>query len=333
MNIGFERFYLVIIGLIAIVLSMVIDHFRKKHVAFSIPLGAPGGIPFKPPFSIEVLMKFLKALELIGVFGLFIAAAGPVFISSESVWLNRGADMLFVMDISPSMAGMDMEGMSRFDAAKKFVKEFAEMRPSDAIGLIALGDDAALLIPPTPDRQILFDRLNQLQLGELGDGTALGMGLALGAFHIADSRASRRAVVLITDGENNAGSINPETAASMVRGQGASLWVIGVGSSGEIPIDYVDPKTHIRRSGTFYSEYSLKSLNEIARSGEGRLINAPTADAFASAFSELDSAEMTIRHSGVITKTEPFHAGVIFLALFFILINRMITRFVLGAYL
>jgi Ca-activated chloride channel family protein len=333
MRIGFERFYFIIIGVIVVAVSVIISNIRKKNFAFSIPLGAPGGIPFKPPFSIELLMKFIKAAELIGVFGLFLAAAGPIFISSELVWLNRGADILFVMDISPSMAGLDMEGRSRFDAAKILLEEFSRQRPSDAIGLIVLGDDAALLIPPTPDRQVLLDRLHQLQIGEMGNGTALGMGLALGAYHIAASQAPRRAVVLITDGENNAGAVNPETAAAMIRDHGASLYVIGVGSSGEIPIDYVDPKTHIRRSGTFQSQYSLESLRAIADAGVGRLITAPTVETFASAFSELNAAEMTIRRSGTINKTESFHVSIILLSVFFILISLMVKRYILGAYL
>jgi Ca-activated chloride channel family protein len=333
MRIGFERFYFIIIGLIAIAFIIIISKMSKKNFAVSVPLGAPGGNSFKPPFRIELLMKCLKAAELIGVAGLFFAAAGPAFISSELVWLDRGADILFVMDISPSMAGLDMDGKSRFDASKQLVESFAETRPSDAIGLIALGDDAALLIPPTPDRQVFYDRLNQLQLGELGNGTALGMGLALGAFHIASSAAPRRAVVLITDGENNAGAVNPVSAAAMVREQGASLWIIGVGSSGEIPIDYVDPKTHIRRSGMFQSQYSVQSLHEIAESGEGRFLSAPTADAFSSAFSALNTAEMMIRRSGTINKTESFHVSIILLSVFFIMISRIIKRFILGAYL
>jgi Ca-activated chloride channel family protein len=333
MRIGFDRWYFIIIGIAAIVLSLAIEKIKKKHFAFSVPLGAPGGIPFKPPFSIEFLMKLLKAAELIGVFGLFLAAAGPIIISSEFVWLNRGADILFVVDISPSMAGLDMEGQSRINVSKQLVEEFSRQRPSDAIGLIAVGDDAALLIPLTPDRQVLSNRLDQLQLGEMGNGTALGMGLALSAFHIASSQAPRRAIVLITDGENNAGSVNPLTAAAMVQEQGASLWVIGVGSSGEIPIDYVDPNTHIRRSGTFNSVYSVDSLQAIADSGAGRLITAPTVETFVSAFSELNTAEMTIRRSGTIHKTLSLHLSVIILSVFFILISRIVKRFVLGAYI
>ncbi len=333
MRIGFERFYFIIIGLAAVVISIVIGRIRKKNAALSVPLGPPGGSSFRPPFSIEFLMKILKTAELAGVFGLFLAASGPVFISTELVWQSRGADVLFVLDISPSMAALDMEGRSRFDVSKRLVETFVRQRPSDAAGLIALGDDAALLIPPTPDHEILFNRLSQLQLGELGDGTALGMGLALGAFHIASSQAPRRAVVLITDGENNAGSVNPETAAAMVRGQGASLWIIGVGSSGEIPIDYVDPKTRTRWSGTFHSQYSLESLNAVAEAGGGRLIAASTNDEFVSAFSELNAAEMTIRRSVPIRKTEAFHSGIIILSVSLILISRIIKRFILGAYL
>jgi Ca-activated chloride channel family protein len=158
---------------------------------------------------VEFLVKIIRFLDLTGVFALFIAAAGPIFISTELVWLNRGADMLFVVDVSPSMAGIDMNGRSRFDVARDLVREFAEARPSDAIGLVAVGNDASLLVPPTVDRGALFSRLDSLRLGELGDGTALGMGLGIAALHIRNSAAPRRAVALITDGENNAGAIHP----------------------------------------------------------------------------------------------------------------------------
>ncbi|MDR2029688.1 MAG: VWA domain-containing protein [Treponema sp.] len=333
MSIGFERPLLVFLGLLVIILIMFFSRFFKDALVLRLPLGPPGGIPFKPPFRVEFLIRIGRFLELLGAVFLVIALGGPRFISTEIVWLNRGADILFVMDISPSMAGIDMNGRSRFDLARTLVRDFAEERPSDAIGLVAVGTEAGLLVPPTVDRGALFSRLETLRIAELGDGTALGMGLALAALHSRNSAAPRRAVVLITDGENNAGAIHPETAAALLRTAGVSLWVIGVGSGGEIPIDYVDPFSRIRRTGTFDSRFDPEALKAIARSGGGVYIAAPSAEALSGAFSRVNEAELIPGRSGFMNRTSGFQGPLIMAALVLLCAVRFIRRYILGAFL
>ncbi|MDR2535812.1 MAG: VWA domain-containing protein [Treponema sp.] len=333
MNIWFEHPVLLVMGGIAVLLVLLISpYFKNAREAF-IPLGPPGGIAFKPPGSITAAVRIVYAFEFIGAFLLFIGGAGPFFISSETVWLNRGADILFVLDISPSMAALDMGNQSRFVLARNLVHDFAVNRPSDAIGLIGVGNDAALLLPPTIDRQSLFMRLETLRIGELGDGTALGMGLAIAGLHLKDSDAPRKAVVLITDGENNAGAIHPETGAEVLPKLGVSLWIIGVGSGGEVPIDYLDPFTKVRRFGTFDSRFDSENLKAIARKGEGYYIGAPSADAFAHAFSRIDSSEMTIVRSGTVTRTKAFHIPFIIAGSILLLLVRFIRQYGLGSFL
>jgi len=278
------------------------------------------------------LVKFLKVLEYSGLFLLFFSAAGPVFKTTETVWLNRGADIVFVLDISPSMAALDMDGKSRFSAAKSLIMEFAHRRPSDSIGLVATGNDAALLVPPALDREVLADRLERLQIGEMGDGTALGVGLAVAAFHLDKSGAKRRVTVLITDGENNAGTIHPETAASMLRDMGISLWVIGVGSGGEVPIDYVDPNTRMRRTGMFDSRFDTESLRRLSISGGGVYISAPSAQAFSAAFTGLDDREITIRRSTRIDRKKPAFLPFLITAFALLAAVRFTRRVLLGAW-
>jgi Ca-activated chloride channel family protein len=128
------------------------------------------------------------------------------------------------------------------------------------------------------------------------------MGLAIAAYHLEKSSAKRKAAVLITDGENNAGAIHPETAAVLLRETGAALWIIGVGTAGEVPIDYVDPFTKVRRTGIFDSRYDTESLRRLAQAGGGSIIFAPSADTFAAAFSQLDDGEMTVQISRVINR-------------------------------
>jgi Ca-activated chloride channel family protein len=260
-----------------------------------------------------------------------VSAAGPVIKINETLWLNRGADILFVIDTSPSMAALDMDGASRFNAARKLIFDFAERRPSDGIGLAAVGNDAALLVPPTTDRRALLDRLERLRIGELGDGTALGMGLATAAFHLEKSTAPRRAVVLITDGENNAGAVHPETAAAMLRDQGISLWVIGIGSGGEVPIDYVDPVTHMRRTGLFDSRYDSENLRRLSISGGGTYITAPSAGALAAAFARLDETELVVRRSGVVSRSRSCAIPFIIAGFALLALVRFTMRVFLGA--
>ena len=330
---GFDRPVLVLAALVIIPLGIVIARRLKAPFAADIPLGPPGGAAFKAPFNLDGLVKALRVLEYGGVLLLFLAAAGPVLKTTETVWLNRGADIVFVLDASPSMAALDMDGASRFNTARILLRDFALRRPSDGIGLAALGNDAALLVPPTTDRAALFSRLEQLHVGELGDGTAIGMGIAVAAMHLAKSDAPRRAAVLITDGENNAGAVHPETAAAMLGELGVSLWLIGVGSGGEVPIDYVDPVTRMRRTGLFDSRFDSESLKRISAAAGGVWLAAPSADALAAAFERIDDREMIVRRSGIVGRRRSCRLPFLFAAVALIAGTRFVRRFFLGAWL
>jgi Ca-activated chloride channel family protein len=299
-NLGFDRPLAAVAAFIIVPLACYILSRLKNPFVMFVPLGAPGGIPFKSQ-QMGGLVRLLKFLEVLGIFMLFFSAAGPVTKKTETVLVNRGADIIFVLDVSPSMAALDMDGNTRFTAAKTLIAEFADKRPSDNIGLAALGSDAVLLLPPATDREALYLRLDSLRIGELGEGTALGMGLAAAAYHLDKSNAKRKIAVLLTDGENNAGLIHPETAASLLRDMGISLWVIGIGSAGEVPIDYLDPFTKIRRAGLFDSRFDIESLRRLSLTGGGTFIYAPTANSFAGAFSKLDEGEITVQVSRLIS--------------------------------
>ena len=330
MSFGFDNPFPVAAAFILIPLAVLVLYKLKNPFVALIPLGAPGGIPFKGS-QIGSFVKLLKILELTGVFLLFFSAASPVIKTSETVWTNRGADIIFILDVSPSMAALDMEGQNRFTAAKNLLSEFALRRPSDNIGLVAVGEDAALLIPPTADRKAFSLRLEQLRIGEFGDGTALGMGLTVAAYHLEKSDAERKAAVIITDGENNAGWIHPQTAAEVLRDIGASFWVIAIGVSGEVPIDYVDPYTRIRRVGIFDSRYDSESLRRLSVSGGGTFIAAHSTEAFSAAFSQMDDTEMTVQRSRIIYQRKSLSFQFLICAFLLIISVRFLMRFSLRA--
>jgi len=325
MSFGFDNPFLAAAAFIIIPLSAFILSRLKNPFVALIPLGAPGGIPFKTS-QIGGLVKLLKFFELLGVFLLFFSAAGPMLKTAETVWLNRGADIIFILDISPSMAALDMEGKNRFNAARGLISEFSQNRLSDSIGLVAVGEDAALLVPPTADREALMLRLEELRIGELGDGTALGMGLAVAAYHLEKSNARRKIAILITDGENNAGTIHPETAAGVLRDMGVSFWVIAAGSAGEVPIDYIDPYTRIRRTGIYDSRFDPESLRRLSIYGGGTFISAPSAEAFSAAFSLVNETEITVLRSRVIHQRRSLSFQFLISAVILLAIVRFVRR-------
>jgi Ca-activated chloride channel family protein len=330
MNLSLDNIFIFILSFLLIPAAEIIFSRMKDPFVAAIPLGAPGGVPFKTS-QIKGIVKLLKFFELTGIFLLFFSAAGPSMKTAEIVWLNRGADIIFILDVSPSMAAIDMDGKNRFNAGRNMLVDFAHKRPTDSIGLVAFAEDAVLLLPPTSDRQALEQRLEQLRIGELGEETALGMGIAVAAYHLDKSNAKRKIAVLITDGENNAGAIHPETAADLLRELGISFWVIAVGSMGEVPIDYIDPYTKIRRTGIFDSRYDTESLRRLCAAGGGTFITAVNADAFASAFSQLDDAEITVQRSRVINRMTSVSFQFLLAAVILLITVKLTRRFLLRA--
>lgn len=271
--------------------AFLLARARRRRSSLPLPLGVDGGDSFDSPVNADLLVLISRLAELVGVLALAVAASGPVALTFDTLWLDRGADVIFVLDASPSMSARDFGDKSRFEIAKELISEFAASRPADAVGLAAIGADAALLVPPTTDRRVFEDRLASLRIAELGDGTAIGLGLSVAALHLRSSGAVRAAAVLITDGENNAGPVHPETAAATLAATGARLYVVGVGRQGEVPVDYVDPATGTRRSGLMESRYDPRKLKAIAAAGGGTFIPAASTEALAAAFRTVDAAE------------------------------------------
>jgi Ca-activated chloride channel family protein len=140
-------------------------------------------------------------------------------------------------------------------------------------------------------------------------------------------------VVLLTDGENNAGAIHPIPAAAALARAGVALYVIAVGTSGEVPIDYIDPFTSVRHTGSFDSRFNTTSLANIAASAAGVFIPAPSDDALAQAFSRVGDAEMTISRAAVRNVSESAYAPPLVFGLCALTAAFFFRRLVLGAFL
>lgn len=331
---GFDRpaFLLFLLALPVYVLASRAGAFRK--VTFPLTLSDWNGVPLRwtPPFLSaaravsRVFLGLAFALLVIG-------GAGPVRYRNESMYGSRGNSVLFALDASPSMAARDMAGESRLDAARASIRAFVLRRPGDACGLVVFGSEAALLVPPTRDHDTFLRRLDSVRIGELGDGTALGLGLAVAAAHLTSHESVRAAAVLLTDGENNAGEVHPLTAASVLRDRGIALYVAGIGSRGDVPLEYADPDTGTVYSGVLDSGFDEASLREIALRGGGQYVTAAGAEDLAEAFAVIGSSVPSSPVAWTRTVEQRLETGVLAAAAILAALAWIIRRVLMGAIL
>ncbi len=319
----------VLLILLALVPTLFfLNHLWKKrgsHISFSFTIWQKEVLPKARLLERFVLLVSTSAFWL-GLIALLIAVAGPSISEKDRIHLNRGVDILFVLDESPSMAAQDFSPENRFEAAKKVLRNFITRRDNDSIGIVTFGDRAALRVPPTRDYETLVGRLEGLKLMEMGQGTAIGMGITVACVHLRHSRAQNKIVVLITDGKNNAGEIPPLSAAKIAAEMGIRVYTIGVGTRGEVSIELEDPNTGNVIRGKIDSQYDEELLVEIAEMTEGKFFPATSPGSLESVFNDIDSLETVQQRVRIDIKTEPLHREFILAGLVLLLIAFAIRK-------
>jgi Ca-activated chloride channel family protein len=203
-----------------------------------------------------------------------------------------------VLDMSGSMGAEDFRPSNRLEVAKQVLSEFVERRPGDRIGLIAFAGSSLTKSPPTTDREMLEEMISQLQLHTLPDGTAIGLALASAASRLKDSPAKSRIAVLVTDGDNNAGQIDPDSAAAICAGLGVKVYTVAVGTQNgpvDLPIPVRDPVTgavEIRKV-KWNVRVDTDLLQRIAKRTGGRFYAATDPDALREILASIDQLERT----------------------------------------
>jgi Ca-activated chloride channel family protein len=262
----------------------------------------------------------------LGLATLLVALAGPERTVRIQSYLTRGIDIIIAIDQSPTMAAEDFQPDNRFGAAKSVVTEFVALRENDPVGLVGFGSEASLRVPPTLDYEHLLESLEAMQVWELGDGTAIGMGLAVSALHLERSDAPRRVIILITDGINNAGEIQPETAAEAARSLGIELYVVGIGSGEEVMLTLRHPETGVILRDTVSDSFDEDALRELAAAGGGRYFYAGSNTALEAVFEAIDSVERVEQRSLMRVERTPYHRQFILIGLALILVDAFIRR-------
>jgi Ca-activated chloride channel homolog len=236
-------------------------------------------------------------LECLALLLLITALARPQRVTKLASSDRFGIDIVVALDASGSMAAEDFRPRNRFTVAKELIGDFIRGRTDDRIGLVTFGSRAATRVPITYDRRITEGILDKAELGEHGNGTAIGHALATSVNRLRKSRTRSRVIILVTDGVNNSGSIEPRVAAQLAAQSGIKVYTIGVGSEGPVPLPIKRQNPFTGEIETIYThirgELDEPTLREIAQGTGGEFFRATDARALAQVLERIDTLEKT----------------------------------------
>lgn len=272
-----------------------------KHRNANPSLGISSILPVaKMPVSWkQILMHVCFALQLIAIGGLIVALARPQSHDNFNKSNINGTDIVLALDISGSMNAKDFNP-SRFAAAKEVASKFVNQRENDNIGLVIFAGESLSIMPLTNDRAALVNAIDNIEMGDLVDGTAIGDGLISAINRIASGKAKSKSIILLTDGTNNAGDVPPATAAQIAKQKGIRVYTIGVGTNGTINI----PDPYGFSSTVIETKIDEASLRQIAESTNGKYFRAKDEKVLENVFDEIDKLEKTVIDVDRFTYTE-----------------------------
>jgi Ca-activated chloride channel homolog len=213
---------------------------------------------------------------------------------------TEGVDIVVALDVSGSMAAEDFQPRNRIEVAKQVVADFVSRRRSDRIGLVVFAGRSLTKSPPTTDMAVLLRQLDDVKLDMLPDGTAIGLGIATALQRLRYSQAKSKVIVLVTDGGNNAGEIDPATAADLAKAMQVRVYTIGVGRGGRVPMPVMvrDPFTGQLTRRTVMMEVDIDEnlLKSIAARTNGEFFRATDSSSLRSIFDRIDKLEKSEIH-------------------------------------
>ncbi len=260
----------------------------------------PADVTFSVPIPKEARraspLRYLLPLKYFGIAMLVLAGARPQSSFKQTERTVSGLDIMMVLDFSASMNIEDLADRSRMDVAKETMEDFIKARDNDRIGFVAFSGEPLTLAPPTLDYGLVLGAMRDFEIGTLKDGTGIGDGLALAVNHLRASKAKSRVVVLLTDGENNVGQVDPATAGDLAAGYGIKVYTIAVGREGRVRVP-------MRHKGIFgntittyqYFENALNTelLEQISKQTKARSYRVTDPGTLDQVFKEIDQLEKT----------------------------------------
>ncbi|MBR1928814.1 MAG: VWA domain-containing protein [Paludibacteraceae bacterium] len=265
-------------------------------------------------------------LRVVAVVLLAVALARPQLSNSWKSESTEGIDIMMALDISGTMQAEDLKP-NRLEAAKSVATDFILARPNDNIGLVVFAGESFCQCPLTTDHAVLINLFNSVKFGMIEDGTAIGLGLANSVNRMKDSKTKSKVVILLTDGSNNRGDIDPQTAAEIAKTYGIRVYAVGVGSHGKARVPVQTP-IGIQYM-TMDSEFDEVTLKQIAQTTGGEYFRATDNKTLKQIYEKIDQLEKTkIRVREYSKRTEIFEPFLI-AAIICLLLELILRYFVL----
>lgn len=305
--------------LLLLLIPIVWIWLRKREQFAEMRFSTLAGFEGKPSIRARLNQWLPTTLRVLTFVSLVIALARPQMIYKEEEIDAEGIDIIISMDLSSSMLSKDFEP-DRLQASQELAAEFVDGRVYDRIGITAFAAESFTKCPLTTDHKVVKRFLAELECGKLSDGTAIGMGLANSVKALAESEAKSKVIILLTDGENNAGYIQPLTAVEMAKAYNIKVYTIGVGSMAEA----MTP-TGRRSDGSYVFGYRSVRIDEtlmqeIADKTGGKYYRATDANSLKKVYTEIDQLEKTKMEVAIVKRqSDEFFIfvllGIIFLSL------------------
>lgn len=267
--------------------------WKRKEQAATLKVSTVKGFKIANSF-LPKLKPLLFALRLLALGALIVAMARPqsTDVTNKSR-TTRGIDIVMAIDVSGSMLAKDLKP-NRMEALKRVASEFVEQRPNDRIGLVVYAAESYTKTPVTSDKAVVLDALNSVKYDNvLQDGTGIGVGLATAVNRLKDSKAKSKVIILLTDGVNNSGFIDPRMASEIAKEYGIKVYTIGIGTNGMAEFPYA-----IAPNGQFLFrmmkvEIDEKLMKEIALMTDGKYFRATSNKSLESIYNEINKMETT----------------------------------------
>ena len=241
----------------------------------------------------DALYHLLFVLRMIAIALIVVALARPQTHSENAkTKITDGIDIVMAIDVSASMLSQDLKP-NRFEALKKVASQFVKDRPNDRIGLVIYAGESYTKTPVTTDKSIILNALSEITYGQIEDGTAIGMGLATAVNRLKESKAKSRVIILLTDGVNNTGFIDPQTAAELAAEYGIKVYTVGIGTNGMALSPYAlnaDGSIIYRMQQVDIDESLMKKIAQVTK---GRYFRATNNQKLQQIYDEINQMETT----------------------------------------
>ena len=314
--------------LLLLLIPLIVWYYFKNHSVASVQVSSTAPVENLPVSFRSYLRHILFALRLLVLVLLIVVLARP---QSSNSWENvstQGIDIVIALDVSSSMLAQDLKP-NRLEASKDVAIQFIAGRPNDRIGLVVFSAESYTQCPLTTDHAVLMNLFKDVKSGIIEDGTAIGVGLATAVKRLKDSEAISKVIILLTDGVNNQGVIDPITAAELAKTFHIRVYTIGVGTEGTAPYPMQDMfgRTQIVSVPV---EIDEKTLQEIADITDGQYFRATDNNKLRQIYDQIDKLEKSkINVKEFSRKNEeylPFALAALILVLVEFLVRRIFLR-------